>query len=120
VEGTRVASLHELPGPLASATHAISPEQLWVVPRDLDAADLALVLAYDVPALDQLFFGTPPHHRYSLTALRGQSISLRSAHWTPALFAVIRSAVRAGARHVYVVLSHTAELPVLPRACCVT
>jgi hypothetical protein len=104
----------KLPGPLVSATQTMFPESLWVVPRDLDAADVAMVLAYDVPALDQLFYGTPPHHRYSLTALRGQSILLRSVLWTPALGAVVRAAIRAGARHIYVVLSSSTDAPVLP------
>jgi hypothetical protein len=107
VEGVRVASFANLPGPLSSTTQTLSPAHLIAVPRDLDAADLALLLAYDYPAWDQLFFGTQRRD------LRGQSLLLRAEHsWTPALAAVVRAAVRAGARHVYVVLS--SEGPVLP------
>lgn len=106
VDGTRVASLKKIE---PSATHTLAPKHLFTVPRDLDAADMAMVLAYDLPALDKLFFGKPHSHRYSLTSLRNQSILIRShSGWTPEIRSMVRAAIRAGAVQVYVALSATA------------
>jgi NADPH:quinone reductase-like Zn-dependent oxidoreductase len=98
--GTRVAAIVKWG---ASSKYVSSPvENLVVVPKTLDAADMACLLSTYLPAFEALHHGRSRPYRYTDTCLKGRRI-LVTGGATLEVQALIRLARLAGATDIYVV-----------------
>jgi NADPH:quinone reductase-like Zn-dependent oxidoreductase len=98
--GTRVAAIVKWG---ASSKYVSSPvENLVVVPKTLDAADMACLLSTYLPAFQALHHGRARPYRYTDTCLKGRRILLTGGA-TLEVQALVRLARLAGATEIYVV-----------------
>lgn len=80
---------------------SIPPEHLWIVPKSLDASDIACLVSSYLPAFEALHHGRARPYRYSRSCLRGRRV-LVTGGGTVEAQALARLAKHAGAEVVYV------------------
>lgn len=87
-------------GPIARYVPARA-QDLVTVPKDLDAADIACLIATYLPAFQALHHGRIRPYRYSRTCFKGRRI-LVTGGASPEGLAVVRLAQLAGAKDIFV------------------
>ena len=97
--GSRVASIVKWGS--NSKCVSIPPDQLVVVPKHLDAGDLACLIACYLPAFEALHHGRARPYRYSRRCLKGRRVLITGGATVEAQ-ALIRMAQLAGAAKIYV------------------
>ena len=80
---------------------SIPPEHLWVVPKNLDASDIACLISSYLPSFEALHHGRARPYRYSRSCLKGRRV-LVTGGGTVEAQALVRLAKYAGAEVVYV------------------
>lgn len=97
--GSRVAVIAKS-GPIARYVPARA-QDLVTVPKELDAADIACLIATYLPAFQALHHGRIRPYRYSRTCFKGRRI-LVTGGASPEGLAVVRLAQLAGAKDIFV------------------
>jgi NADPH:quinone reductase-like Zn-dependent oxidoreductase len=96
--GTRVASITKWG---SNSRHvSIPPERLMIIPKKLDACDVACLISAYLPAFQALHHGKSRPFRYSRTCLQGRRVFITGGA-TVESQALIRLAKLAGASEVY-------------------
>jgi NADPH:quinone reductase len=98
--GTRVASIIKWGANARYVT--VPPQHLITVPEDLDAADIASLISFYLPAFQALHHGRLRPTRYSFSCLRGKRVLVLADGATLEVQALVRLAKLAGASEVFV------------------